>query len=83
MMTDDGRDGYDTAAWVAAQAWSNGRIGMMVNPNTGEPLNDHRRTEVARNTVFHDREHPSQIVLPVIPAGEPLRGSQGRPDRRP
>jgi putative CocE/NonD family hydrolase len=39
-----------------------------VNPNTGEPLNDNRRTAVATNTVFHDREHPSQIVLPVIPA---------------
>ncbi|HEX8911092.1 MAG TPA: CocE/NonD family hydrolase, partial [Humisphaera sp.] len=39
-----------------------------VNPNTGEPLNDHRATVVARNTIHHDREHPSHIVLPVIPA---------------
>jgi putative CocE/NonD family hydrolase len=39
-----------------------------VNPNTGEPLNQHRRTQVATNTIFHDREHPSHIVLPVIPA---------------
>jgi len=40
-----------------------------VNPNTGEPLNDNRRTAVATNTVYHDAEHPSHIVLPVIPAG--------------
>lgn len=38
-----------------------------VNPNTGEPLGDHRRTAIATNTILHDREHPSQIVLPVIP----------------
>jgi hypothetical protein len=38
-----------------------------VNPNTGEPLNRHRRTVIATNTLYHDRDHPSQIVLPVIP----------------
>lgn len=40
-----------------------------VNPNTGEPLGDNRRRQKATNTVYHDREHPSHIVLPVIPAG--------------
>ena len=38
-----------------------------VNPNTGEPLNDNRKIKVATNTVYHDAEHPSAIVLPVIP----------------
>jgi len=38
-----------------------------VNPNTGEPLNQHRRQVVAVNTVHHDADHPSHIVLPVIP----------------
>ncbi|GIW92695.1 MAG: antibiotic hydrolase [Pirellulaceae bacterium] len=38
-----------------------------VNPNTGEPLNEHRRWQVAVNTVFHDAEYPSHIVLPIIP----------------
>jgi uncharacterized protein len=38
-----------------------------VNPNTGEPLNQHRRMLVATNTVFHDSPHPSHILLPVIP----------------
>jgi putative CocE/NonD family hydrolase len=38
-----------------------------VNPNTGEPLNDHRTTVTATNTIYHDAAHPSHIVLPVIP----------------
>jgi uncharacterized protein len=38
-----------------------------VNPNTGEPLGQHRRMETATNTIHHDAEHPSQIILPVIP----------------
>ena len=25
----EGRDGYDTVEWIAAQEWSNGRVGMM------------------------------------------------------
>jgi hypothetical protein len=39
-----------------------------VNPNTGEPLNDHRRQQTAVNTIYHSREHASHIVLPVINA---------------
>jgi putative CocE/NonD family hydrolase len=38
-----------------------------VNPNTGEPLNDNRRSQIARNTIYLDSKHPSQIILPVIP----------------
>ena len=38
-----------------------------INPNTGEPLNDHRRKEIADNVIYHDAAHPSHIVLPVIP----------------
>lgn len=42
-----------------------------VNPNTGEPLNDHRRHVLAANTIYHDAEHPSRIVLPVVrPSGQ-------------
>lgn len=29
FLTDDGRDGTDCAAWIANQAWSNGKIGMV------------------------------------------------------
>jgi putative CocE/NonD family hydrolase len=39
------------------------------NPNTGEPLAQHRRTVVATNTIHHDRTRPSHFITPVIPAG--------------
>ena len=39
-----------------------------LNPNTGEPLNDNRRWQIAQNTVYLDAQHASRIVLPVIPA---------------
>jgi putative CocE/NonD family hydrolase len=42
-----------------------------VNPNTGEPLNDHRRMQTAINTVYHDRQRPSHILLPIIPRASP------------
>ncbi|MFQ5793189.1 MAG: CocE/NonD family hydrolase, partial [Acidobacteriota bacterium] len=29
MLDDDGRDGYDTAAWIERQPWSNGKLGMI------------------------------------------------------
>jgi uncharacterized protein len=38
-----------------------------VNPNTGEPLNDNRRWAIATNTIYHDAQHASHIVLPVVP----------------
>jgi len=37
-----------------------------VNPNTGEPLGEHRRSVAAENTIRHDAAHPSAIVLPVV-----------------
>jgi hypothetical protein len=39
-----------------------------VNPNTGEPLNQNRRWRIADNAVYHDAQHPSHIILPVIPS---------------
>jgi len=38
-----------------------------VNPNTGEPPNDNRRMITAVNTIYHDSQHPSHIVLPLMP----------------
>ena len=37
------------------------------NPNTGAPLGQDSRLEKAQQTVLHSAEHPSHIVLPVIP----------------
>ena len=41
-----------------------------VNPNTGEPLGEHRRMISAVNTVYHDEHRPSHILLPVIPTAK-------------
>ena len=38
-----------------------------VNPNTGEPLGRHRRSLKADNTIYHDAERASHIVLPIVP----------------
>jgi predicted acyl esterase len=38
-----------------------------INPNTGEPLNDNRRTQIAHNTIYLDDKRPSRIILPIIP----------------
>jgi putative CocE/NonD family hydrolase len=37
------------------------------NPNTGSWLGESTTTQVAHQTVLHDAEHPSALVLPVIP----------------
>ena len=39
-----------------------------VNPNTGEQVGMHTHTVIAENSVYHDRDRPSYVVLPVIPA---------------
>ena len=41
-----------------------------VNPNTGGPLGRERRAVVAHQCIYHDPEHPSHLVLPVIPSPE-------------
>jgi uncharacterized protein len=38
------------------------------NPNTGEPIGRQTHMVTADQTVFSDAEHPSKVVLPVIPA---------------
>jgi putative CocE/NonD family hydrolase len=48
-----------------------------VNPNTGEALNDNRRLAIAMNTIYHDAQHPSQIVLPIVP----MQTSHATPER--
>jgi len=36
------------------------------NPNTGSPLRADTLTQVATNSIHHDRMHPSRALLPVI-----------------
>ena len=42
-----------------------------VNPNTGGPLGIDRSRVPAVQSIFHDAEHPSRIVLSVQPAAAP------------
>ena len=37
-----------------------------VNPNTGGDLGVERRVEIAEQTIYHEPEHPSHVVLPII-----------------
>ncbi|HEY3127817.1 MAG TPA: CocE/NonD family hydrolase [Acidobacteriota bacterium] len=38
------------------------------NPNTGEDLGTSDKVRIATQTVFHSKEHPSHILLPVVEA---------------
>jgi predicted acyl esterase len=38
------------------------------NPNTGKPLRADAETRIARNTIHHDRAHPSRVLLPIVPS---------------
>jgi len=37
------------------------------NPNTGGPLGAERELQTATQTILHDAEHPSRVILPIIP----------------
>ena len=37
------------------------------NPNTGGPIADETRLRTATQTIYHDEEHPSHLILPVAP----------------
>jgi uncharacterized protein len=39
------------------------------NPNTGHKSGEDAEPLVARQTIYHDAEHPSHLVLPIIAAG--------------
>jgi uncharacterized protein len=36
------------------------------NPNTGRPIANERRLKTAQQVIYHDREHPSHALLPVV-----------------
>jgi putative CocE/NonD family hydrolase len=37
-----------------------------INPNTGDSLGKSRRFSLTDNTVYHEIDHPSHIILPII-----------------
>jgi putative CocE/NonD family hydrolase len=68
----------DVDVWNTCQLFKSGhRIRLEVassgfpkydrNPATGEPLGKTTRLEKSEQKVFHDREHPSHVVLPIVP----------------
>jgi uncharacterized protein len=38
-----------------------------LNPNTGRRITDDDEVATATQTVFHDADHPSRLILPIIP----------------
>jgi len=69
---------FDIDLWVTSNLFKRGhRIRIEVsssnfprfdrNPNSGKPFGTDTELLSAKQTIFHDREHPSQLVLPVIP----------------
>ena len=39
------------------------------NPNTGNEFGKDSETQIATQTIYHDSERPSHVLLPIIPAG--------------
>ena len=44
------------------------------NPNTGRAFADETALKKAQQMVYHSRQYPSRVLLPVIPASEPSVG---------
>jgi putative CocE/NonD family hydrolase len=70
---------YAIDLWATSNVFMAGhRIGLHVtsssfprwdrNPNTGHPFGADAELAVAHQTILHDREHPSYVTLPLIPA---------------
>jgi putative CocE/NonD family hydrolase len=69
---------YDVDVWNTCQTFLPGhRLRVEVasaafpkfdrNPNTGEALGTTTRMQAAEQTIRHDREHPSYVVIPIVP----------------
>jgi uncharacterized protein len=69
---------FEIDLWVTSNLFRRGhRIRLEVsssnfprfdrNPNSGKPFGTDTELLPAQQTVFHDREHPSHLILPVIP----------------
>jgi putative CocE/NonD family hydrolase len=69
---------YTIDCWNTAQMFQVGhRIGLAIsssafpkydrNLNTGEPLGQTATMVVAEQRIYHDAEHRSAVILPIIP----------------
>jgi putative CocE/NonD family hydrolase len=50
-----------------------------LNPGTMDPPFERRRFLKAENRIYHDRQHTSHIVLPVVPGGRPTSSESTTP----
>ena len=48
------------------------------NLHTGELEATSSRTRTARVTIYHDRAHPSRLILPVIPSDVPRAAGEAK-----
>jgi putative CocE/NonD family hydrolase len=71
--------GFDVDAWNTCQELGKGhRIRVEIassafpkydrNQNTGESLGKTTNTKIAKQTIYHDAENPSYVVVPVAPS---------------
>jgi uncharacterized protein len=69
---------YEIDLWVTSNLFKQGhRVRLEIsssnfprfdrNPNTGHDFGVDAELAKAEQTIFHDREHPSHILLPIIP----------------
>jgi uncharacterized protein len=69
---------YDVDLWSTSNLFKAGhRIRLQVtssnfprwdrNPNTGHDLGADSELAIAHQTIFHDRERPSHLVIPILP----------------
>jgi predicted acyl esterase len=81
-------DTFEIDLWSVAQAFAPGhRIRLDIsssnsprfeaNPNTGEPFRKHTHTRTARQTVYHDADRASCLLLPVLNGSTGAVTSQG------
>ncbi|MBB6452783.1 hypothetical protein HNQ94_001229 [Salirhabdus euzebyi] len=70
---------YEIDCWNTSQVFKKGhKIRVEIsssafpkydrNPNTGEPLGKSTNLKAAEQTIYHNKEFPSAIVLPIIPS---------------
>ena len=68
---------YEIDLWATSNVFTAGhRIGLQItssnfprwdrNPNTGAPFGTDAAVQVAHQTILHDREHPSHVILPLV-----------------
>ena len=68
---------YEVDCWTTSQVFKRGHsIRLEIastafpkfdrNPNTGEPLGKSSELKRADQTIYHDKDHPSHILLPVV-----------------